>query len=250
VELGIKDRLALVSGASRGIGQALAKELAREGGRVVLVARSADALEAVRRQMTMPDRHRVVAVDLMADGGVQEVAKAIDKLGNLDIIVHNVGGSLGIQQMFAPSEDWKKVWQFNVGIGHELNRLLLPSMVERRWGRIVHVSTLSTITYNGNPAYVSAKCALESYVKSLSREVSKHNVIVSAVAPGAISIEGRYFAKLQQDDPASLNEYLNQHLPIRRLGKPEDVARVVAFLCSEQASYMAGAVVAVDGGWM
>jgi 3-oxoacyl-[acyl-carrier protein] reductase len=250
VDLGIKDRLALVSGASRGIGQAIAKELAREGGRVVLVARSADALEAVRRQMTMPDRHRVVAVDLMADGGVQEVADAIDKLGNLDIIVHNVGGSLGIQQMFAPSEDWKKVWQFNVGIGHELNRLLVPSMVERRWGRIVHISTLSTTTYNGNPAYVSAKCALESYVKSLSREVSKQNVIVSAVAPGAISIEGRYFAKLQQDDPASLSAYLNQHLPIRRLGKPEDVARVVAFLCSEQASYMAGAVVAVDGGWM
>ena len=217
---------------------------------MVLVARSTDALEAVRRQMTMPDRHRVVAVDLMADGGVQEVADAIDKLGNLDIIVHNVGGSLGIQQMFAPSEDWKKVWQFNVGIGHELNRLLIPSMIERRWGRIVHVSTLSTTTYNGNPAYVSAKCALESYVKSLSREVSKHNVIVSAVAPGAISIEGRYFAKLQQHDPASLNEYLNQHLPIRRLGKPEDVARVVTFLCSEQASYMAGAVVAVDGGWM
>jgi len=250
VDLGIKDRLALVSGASRGIGQALAKELAREGGRVILVARSADALEVVRRQMTMPDRHCVVAVDLMADGGVQEVADVISKLGNLDIIVHNVGGSLGIQQMFAPSEDWKKVWQFNVGIGHELNRLLIPSMVERRWGRIVHVSTLSTTTYNGNPAYVSAKCALESYVKSLSREVSKHNVIVSAVAPGAISIEGRYFAKLQQHDPASLNEYLNQHLPIRRLGKPEDVARVVAFLCSEQASYMAGAVVAVDGGWM
>jgi 3-oxoacyl-[acyl-carrier protein] reductase len=250
VDLEIKDRLALVSGASRGIGQEIAKELAREGGRVVLVARSADALEAVRRQMTLPDRHRVVAVDLMADGGVQEAADAINKFGNLDIIVHNVGGSLGIQQMFAPSEDWKKVWQFNVGIGHELNRLLLPSMVERRWGRIVHVSTLSTTTYNGNPAYVSAKCALESYVKSLSREVSKHNVIVSAVAPGAISIEGRYFAKLQQDDPASLDEYLNQHLPIRRLGKPEDVAKVVAFLCSEQASYMAGAVVAVDGGWM
>ncbi len=249
MDLGIKDRLALVTGASRGIGQALAKELAREGARVILVARSADALEAVRSQMTEPDRHRAVAVDLMADVGVQKLTDTINQLGNLDIMVHNLGGSLQIQPVFAPTDDWKKVWQFNVGISQQLNRNLVPPMVERRWGRIVHVSTLSTTTYQGNAAYVSAKCALESYVKSLSREISRHNVIVSAVAPGAISIEGRYFSKLQQD-PTALDEYFNQHLPIRRLGKPEDVAGVVAFLCSEQASYLAGAVVAVDGGWM
>jgi 3-oxoacyl-[acyl-carrier protein] reductase len=123
-------------------------------------------------------------------------------------------------------------------------------MVERRWGRIVHLSALSTNTYQGNPAYVSSKCALEAYVKSISREVSRHNVIVSAVAPGAIAVEGRYFAKIAKEDPAALKKYLDDHLPIRRLGTPEDVAGAAAFLCSEQASYMAGAVVAVDGGWM
>ena len=250
MDLGIKDRLALVSGASRGIGQAIAKELAREGGRVILVARSAHALEAVRSQMTIPERHCVVAVDLMADGGVQKLADIISKLGNLDIMVHNLGGSLQIQQVFAPVDDWKKVWQFNVGICQELNQIFVPPMVKRRWGRIVHLSALSTTTYQGNPAYVSSKCALEAYVKSISREVSRHNVIVSAVAPGAIAVEGRYFAKIEKEDPAALEKYLNDHLPIRRLGKPEDVAGVVAFLCSEQASYMAGAVVAVDGGWM
>jgi 3-oxoacyl-[acyl-carrier protein] reductase len=250
MDLGIKDRLALVTGASRGIGQALAKELASEGARVIMVARSADALEAVRRQMTTPDRHCVAAVDLMADGGVQKLADIISKLGNLDIIVHNLGGSLQIQQVFAPTDDWKKVWQFNVGICQELNQIFVPPMVRRRWGRIVHLSALSTTTYQGNPAYVSSKCALEAYVKSISREVSRHNVIVSAVAPGAIAVEGRYFAKIEKEDPAAFEKYLNDHLPIRRLGKPEDVAGVVAFLCSEQASYMAGAVVAVDGGWM
>ena len=250
MDLGIKDRLALVTGASRGIGQALAKELVSEGARVIMVARSADALEAVRRQTTTPDRHCVAAVDLMADRGVQKLADIIGKLGNLDIIVHNLGGSLQIQQVFAPTDDWKKVWQFNVGICQELNQIFVPPMVKRRWGRIVHLSALSTTTYQGNPAYVSSKCALEAYVKSISREVSRHNVIVSAVAPGAIAVEGRYFAKIEKEDPAALEKYLNDHLPIRRLGKPEDVAGVVAFLCSEQASYMAGAVVAVDGGWM
>jgi len=250
VDLGIEDRLALVTGASRGIGQALVRELAREGARVILVARSSDALEAVRRQMTAPDKHRIVALDLMADGNVQKLADIVRKAGNLDIMVHNLGGSLQIKQVFAPVDDWKKVWQFNVGIGQELNRIFIPAMVERRWGRIVHLSTLSTTTYQGNAAYVSSKCALESYVKSLSREVSRHNIIVTAVAPGALAIEGRYFAKLAKEDPAALEKYLDNHLPIRRFGTPEEVAGVVAFLCSEQASYMAGAVVAVDGGWM
>src|SRR6266851_7937447 len=156
MDLGIKDHLALVTGASRGIGQALAKELASEGARVILVARSADALEAVRRQMITPDRHCVVAVDLMADGGVQKLADIISKLGNLDIMVHNLGGSLQIQQVFAPVDDWKKVWQFNVGICQELNQIFVPPMVKRRWGRIVHLSALSTTTYQGNPAYVSS----------------------------------------------------------------------------------------------
>jgi 3-oxoacyl-[acyl-carrier protein] reductase len=200
--------------------------------------------------MIDPDRHCVVAVDLMAEEGVQKLADTIKDLGDLDIMVHNLGGSLQIQQLYASTDDWKKVWQFNVGICQDLNRIFIPPMVERRWGRIVHVSTLSTTTYQGNAAYVSSKCALESYVKSISREVSRDNVIVSAVAPGAIAVGGRYFEKIAKEDPAALEKYLTDHLPIRRLGTSEEVAGVVAFLCSEQASYMAGAVVAVDGGWM
>jgi len=250
MNLGIKDRLALITGASRGIGRAIAGELAREGARVILVARTADALEAARRQLTAPDRHHLVAVDLMTDAGIQELAGKITKLGDLDIMVHNLGGSAGVQQMFAPAADWYKVWQFNVGIGHELNRLFIPAMVERRWGRIVHISTLAATTHQGYTAYVSAKCALNGYIKSVSREIAKHNVILSAVAPGVVYLEGRYFAKLQQENPAALETFLDNHLPTRRLGKTEEVAAAVAFLCSEQASFMAGSIVGVDGGGM
>jgi 3-oxoacyl-[acyl-carrier protein] reductase len=250
MDSGINDRLALVTGASRGIGRGIARELAREGARVILVARSKDGLEVVRNQMREPDKHHAVAIDLMADGGIHKLAEAITKLGNLDIMVHNLGGSAGVQQVFAPVEDWKKVWQFNVGIGHELNRLFIPAMVQRRWGRIVHLSTLATTTYGGYAAYCSAKCALNGYIKNVSRELAKDNVILSAVAPGAIYIEGRYFAKLQEENPAALETYFDNHLPTRRLGTPEDVAGVVAFLCSEKAAFMAGSIVAVDGGGM
>jgi 3-oxoacyl-[acyl-carrier protein] reductase len=248
MDFGIKDRLALVTGSSRGIGRAIALELAREGARVILVARSSDALEEVRRQMPSSESHHCVDVDLMAEGGVSLLAEKINELGDLEIMIHNLGGSTGVFNPFASADEWKKVWQFNVGIGHELNRLFIPPMIERRWGRIVHISTLAAMMQQGNAPYVAAKCALNAYVKTISREIAKHNVVLSAVAPGIIHIEGRHFAKLQQEDPKALEEYFDHHVPIRRLGKPEEVASAVAFLCSEQASFMAGAIVGVDGG--
>src|SRR2546425_2936059 len=251
MDLRIQDRLALVTGASRGIGRAIALELAREGARVILVARSQDQLDAVKHELGgHRESHHCVALDLMADHGVEELAQAVEKVGELEILAHNLGGSCGVLQTFASSEDWRKVWQFNLGIAHELNRIFIPAMVKKRWGRIVHLSTLSTLTYNGYAAYVSAKCALNGYVKSVNREVSKDNVIVSAVAPGAIYSEGRFFAGLQKENPAALEDYFKNHLPIRRLGRAEEIAPVVAFLCSEQASFMAGSVVGIDGGGM
>jgi len=252
MNLGIAGRLALVTGASRGIGRAIAIELAKEGARVIVVARSAEPLGSVKRELGGPKgNHHSFALDLTSAGGIAELSGGIDKLGALDIIVHNLGGSAMVfPGLAAPIDDWKKVWQFNVGVGHELNRIFIPKMVERKWGRVVHVSTLSTYTYNGYAAYVSAKCALDGYVKTVSREVSKDNVIVSGVAPGAIYSEGRHFAKLQKENPAALESYFKEHLPIRRLGRADEIAPVAAFLCSDHASFMAGAIVGIDGGGM
>ena len=250
MDLGIRDRLALVTGASRGIGRAIALELAREGARMILVARSEGPLKAVKAEMHGDrDDHCVIATDLLAEGAPARLARTVtEEVGAPEIVVHTLGGSIGVLQTFASSQEWTKVWQFNVGIAHELNRVFIPSMVTKRWGRIVYLSTLSTSTYNGYAAYVSAKFALNGYVKTVNREVSKDNVIVSAVAPGAIYSEGRYFARLQKEDPAALEDYFKNHLPIRRLGRAEEIAPVVAFLCSEHASFMAGSIVGVDGG--
>lgn len=248
MDLGIQGRFALVTGASRGIGRAIAKELAREGARVCVVSRSQESLDQVDLDGS-PERHLRIALDLTAEGAIDQlVAELATRNAQPGIIIHNLGGSHGVFDTFAPAADWQHVWQFNLGIAHEINRRCIPPMVGNKWGRIVHLSTLSTLTHNGYAAYVAAKCAVDGYVQTVNRHVSRDNVIVSAVAPGAIYSEGRHFAKLQKENPAALEDYFNQHLPIRRLGTAEDVASVVAFLCSNQASFMAGSIIRVDGG--
>jgi len=249
VDLGIKNKIVLVTGASKGIGRGLAVGLANEGARMLLVARSAPELKSLLQDISATGvEHHCFVIDLMSPNGPASLIAEINEKGlNPEIIVHNLGGSLGISNIFASTEDWQRVWRLNVGIGHELNCEFVPTMIKNKWGRIVHVSSLVTKTFGGNPAYTSAKCALDGYIKTLSRHVAQHNVIVSGVAPGAIYTEGRYFAKLRNEDPAMLQKYLDENLPTGRLGEPEDIAPVVALLCSDQASFMAGSIVAIDG---
>ncbi len=249
MDLGIKNKVALVTGASKGIGRGIAVGLANEGATMLLVARSAPELESLRREISVTGvEHHCFVIDLMSPNGPASlITKIHEKALSPEIIVHNLGGSLGISNIFASPEDWQRVWKLNVGIGHELNCEFVPAMIKNKWGRVVHLSTLSTVTYSGNAPYVSAKCALDGYIKTLSRQFAIHNVIVSAVAPGAIYTEGRYFAKLRNEDPALLKKYLDENIPTGRLGEPGDIAPFVSLLCSEQAAFMAGSIVAIDG---
>lgn len=243
MDLLIKDKLALVVGASKGMGRAVAEELSREGCRVIAIARTKSLLDTLE----MVNDNWRIECDVSAFDSPTKIAEYIKKeIGNPDIIYHCVGGSIdGIRDVKAHSSDWLKVWWFNVGIAIDLNNEFIPAMVEKKWGRIVH--TLSDAVKNniGNVPYTSSKFAVEGYVKTASKLYSKDNVIISAVAPGPIYTEGRF---IYSQSPEWTQEYFDKYLPIQRFGRAEEVAKVVAFLCSEHASYMPGAVVNVDGG--
>ena len=234
MNLGIEGRNALVVGASRGIGLEIARELSAEGCKVTAVARS----------MPKVNGWTTYAIDMLPADAPEFLYRMM--AGNLpDIIVHVLGGSQGVTDTLAPSSDWIKVWRLNLGVAHDLNRLFLPVLQRNKWGRIIHLSSNATRIGTGYSPYTSAKAALDGYVKAVSREFSKDGVIVTAVAPGIVHTEGRYYASL---DSKEQEAYFNKYIPTHRFGRAEEVAKVVAFLASEHAAYMAGAIVSIDGG--
>lgn len=250
MDLHLHGRSALVVGASKSLGRAIALRLAHEGCAVAAVARSGDLLNSLKLELdTLGTGHAVFAADLLADHGPQHFAKQLlDTWRGPDIVVHNLGGSHGVTDTLASSADYRHVWQLNVGVPVELNRVFIPLMEQSGWGRVVHISSVSAENFSGYSAYVAAKGSLNAYVKTLSRSVAKKNVVVSAVCPGPLFAEGRYLAKLQQQNGPEWHRFCEHHLSVGRLADPNEIAPFVALLCSPLASYAVGTIMNIDGG--
>jgi 3-oxoacyl-[acyl-carrier protein] reductase len=227
MDLGIRGKVALVVGSSKNIGLAVTKALYDEGCVIVKCSRSD-------------------GYDLMPDGAPQRFCQTLAEHSiTPDIIVHAIGGSNGTTDTWGTADDYANVWRLNVGIPHEINRACVPRMQEKGWGRIVHFSSVAVTANIGFCPYASAKHAVEGYVKNVSKELSPQGVIMSCVRPGAFPYAGRYLHELDADGKA---EFIARHIPQGRFGEAAECAHLVAFLCGQGASYMAGAVAAVDGG--
>lgn len=240
---------ALVTGASRGIGRAITERLARDGFRLVLVARHLDALEVVQEGLPGGrSRNLTWSGDLTEPSQRRALLEFLSGADAMpDVLVNNLGGSLQVDEM-SPAEEWRRVWDLNVGVGHDLNLGVLPHMKGLGWGRIIHITTASTKTYSGAGPYVAAKKALDGYIKMMGTSLNDSGVVLCGVSPAAIRLPGRFLANLERDKPEEFHQWLATNTKASRLGSPEEVAAVVSFLASDGASFMAGSIVPVDGG--
>ena len=251
MKLGMKGRRGLVTGAGRGIGRACALSLAREGVRVAVVSRTRVDLDSLVAEMGGEGSgHCAVCMDLMVEGAPRELVVRLTELAfePLDLVVHNMGGTLDVTDPFCGIEDWRRVWRFNFEIAVELNLLLVPGMQEREWGRVVHISSISAMENHGPVTYCTAKAALTAYTRSFGGVVAPDGVVVSAVLPGAVFTEGGYWDETSRTRPEHVQKYLAERQRIGRFGRPEEIGDYVAYLCSERASFNTGSIVPVDGG--
>jgi 3-oxoacyl-(acyl-carrier-protein) reductase len=241
-----ENQVAVVTGAGRGIGHAIAGRLANEGARVACVSRTeanakktADEINAMRA-----DAAKYYAVDVGDHAAVQKIgAQILQDFGKIDILINNAGMTRDGLAMRMSLEDWDSVINTNLCGAFSFTQAVLRAMVKRRSGRIINISSVSGIMGNaGQTNYAASKAGLIGFTKSLARELAGRNITVNAVAPGFITTD--MTAGLSD----KVKETLHAKIPLGKTGTPEDIANAVAFLASAEAGYITGQTLCVDGG--
>jgi 3-oxoacyl-[acyl-carrier protein] reductase len=241
----LEGRVSLVTGASRGIGRAIALELARRGSAIVLAARQSPALEEAAAECRAAGAEvQAVVIDVSDGASVKAgVERALGAAGRLDHLVNNAGVTGDGLLMRMKRAEWDRVLQINLTGAFEMTRAVLPAMIRARYGRIVNISSVVGLMGNAGQAnYCAAKAGLIGLTKSLAREVASRQITVNAVAPGFIETD------MTRAIAAPAREAMVGRIPLERLGTPEDVAAGVAFLLGPGGSYITGEVLNISGG--
>jgi 3-oxoacyl-[acyl-carrier protein] reductase len=248
MDLQLAKRHCLVTGASAGIGRAVAIQLASEGARVAIAARDARALEALSAEIVAGGgiAPTILTGDLVAPDGPAAIAQAaLSALGNIDVLVNNAGGSRPLPPD-AGDDAWEESFALNFRSARKLTEALLPGMKAAKWGRIVNIT--GAIVAKALNAASPAKAALESWSKALAADVAPHGITVNCIAPGRIN-SVQILNRLHPTEE-SRRTFIERNIPAGRFGEPEEVAPLIAFLASPQAAYINGTTIPVDGGAM
>jgi 3-oxoacyl-[acyl-carrier protein] reductase len=250
MDLQLRGKVALVTGASRGIGRAIAIALAGEGADIALCARGAEGLEAIAGELReMGVRVFAEVADVTDAGALQQfVDGAAAALGRLDILINNVGGSKGTGVMDSTDEEWLGTFDLNLFHAVRASRAALPHMRRQGGGSIVTISSISGYRSAPGSQYGCAKAAEIFLSGAMALELGSSNVRVNTVCPGSILFPGGGWARYQERDPEGFRRFREEEFPLGRLGTAEEVARVVVFVASPAGSWINGALVPVDGG--
>nr|BBH96023.1 short-chain dehydrogenase [Thermogemmatispora argillosa] len=249
MDLGLEGKIAIVTGASRGVGKAIARALGAEGCRLAIIARGRKALEETAEELHSAGIDvMTIAADLMVPQNIERIVQEVmERYGRIDILVHNAGGARGQTIFDTSDEDWHDALALNVLALSHFARLVAPIMSRQGGGRIIAISSIFGRESGGRPAYNALKAASISLTKSLARQFAPNNILVNSVAPGSLLFPGSSWDRRRQADPESIEAFVKSELPLGRFGTPEEVAAVVVFLASSAASLVSGACIPVDG---
>ena len=252
MDFGLKNKKVLIVGASKGIGKAIALAFAKEKTNIVAIARSEKLLEKLKGECEENGAMSidVLSTDIMNIDTIDFANELLRKYGEFDVVIHNVGGSLVSRNHLGRKDDWLYALRFNALEAINMNSILIPPMVDRGYGRIVHVSSISAIMLRGNPLYASSKAFLNAYVTTVGRQLAPSNVVLSSVMPGAVAFPGSYWDNFIKEKHPRVDDFLKHHQAINRFGTPEEIANVVVFMASDCSSFMAATNIPVDGANM
>lgn len=250
MDLGLKDKIAVVSGASRGIGNRIALALAEEGARLCVCARNEEGLAAAVDQLQKAGAEvEGVVADVTDEGGPEAVVEAaVGRFGGIDILVNNVGGSVWTPFAEISDEEWHHVFNLSFFSAVRLTRQAWAAMEGRGGGSVVNISSIFGRETGGPISYNAAKAAMISMTSNLAQEAAKKNIRVNSVAPGSIVFPGGSWERRQKADPEGIGAFVEANIPFGRFGYPEEVAAVAVFLASDKASWVTGTCLNVDGG--
>jgi 3-oxoacyl-[acyl-carrier protein] reductase len=245
MDLQLKDKTALVTGASVGIGRAIAKALAAEGVQLAVSARRVEKLEELSAEIVAAGGKKpvLIACDLYeADAAKKLTDAALQGLGRVDILVNNAGGSRSFKELHVSEDAWQEAITLNFHRPRQVADALIDQMIAGNWGRIIN------ITGKSEPEHINgafcAKAGIHSWAKGLSRMVGKHGITVNCIPPGRIHSE-----QIFRNYTPEYRQWQSEHeIPVGRYGEPEELANLAVFLASPRASYITGAVIPVDGG--
>lgn len=259
MDLGLKGKVALVAASSRGLGRAVAEELAAEGASLIICARDAQALAETREAIVRNSDAPVLAVpaDLAVASDVKRVVDSgVERFGQIDILVTNAGGPpTGRFESITP-EQWEMAARLTLYSAIELTRHVLPGMKERGWGRILNITSIAVKQPVENLMLSnSLRAGVTGFARTLANEVALAGVTVNNILPGYTRTErveelAVMMAEKQGISPAEFKARWEQEIPMKRLGEPREFAALAAFLVSERASYITGTSIQVDGGWI